>query len=182
MKQAIFLSVILIATVYIQLSGQEGKPLVIFGVAKVTDLAMEDLYNRAYLWASDGSIEGLYSIHEVDRWNGVLIMTGSFPFQLEKKVNGWRRIEGDIFYRLTIYTRDGKYKYVFSHFVHQGSVELPINYGRIYDNKLNDLHKESEPHVVVIYELLTLVKEQVKMKVQILQEVMKKPTELETDW
>jgi hypothetical protein len=182
LKQAIFLTAILIVTAYIQLSGQEGKPMVISGVTEVADVALEDLYNRAYLWASGGSIDGLYSIHELDRWNGILIMTGSFPFQMKKNVIGWRRIEGHIFYRLTIYTRDGKYKYVFSHFVHQGSGDQAIDYGRIYDSKSTDLHLAPEPHLVVINELLTLVREQVNIKVQILQEVMKKPTELETVW
>jgi hypothetical protein len=182
LKQAIFLTTILIVSANLQLSGQEGKPLVISGVDELGEVAMEDLYNRAYLWASDGSIEGLYSIHETDQWNGLLILTGSFPYNMEKKVAGWRRIEGDIFYRLSIYTRDGKYKYVFSHFVHQGSGEQPINYGRIYDSKSTNLHLSAEPHLVVINELLSSVKEQVKMKTKTLQEVMKKPTELETIW
>ena len=99
MKQAIILTVLLIAFAYSGLIAQDGKPLLISEVIELDEVAMEDLYNRAYLWASDGSIEGLYSIHETDRWNGLLILTASFPFRLEKKDTGMRRMEGDVFYR-----------------------------------------------------------------------------------
>ena len=129
MKQAIFLTTILIVAANLQLSGQEGKPLVISGVDKLGEVAMEDLYNRAYLWASDE-----------------------------------------------------KYKYVFSHFVHQGSGEQPINYGRINNSKFTDLQLSAETHLVVINDLLSSVRKQVMMNAQSLQEVMKKPTELEAVW
>lgn len=182
MKQAIILTVLLIAFAYSGLIAQDGKPLRISEVVELDEISMENLYNRAYLWASDGSIEGKYNIHETDQWNGLIILTSSFPFRLENKVTGWRRMEGDVFYRLSIYTRDGKYKYVFSHFVHQGSGESPIDFGRIYDTNLSNPHLSDEAQLVAIGELLSSTRELVKMKAQVLLAHMKLPTELEKIW
>ena len=91
-------------------------------VIKVDSLVSKDeLYNRARTWAKENYNSKNNVIITEDRINGEISCTGSFDYRTNNKYQGYTCVEGPIKYNLTIYVKDGRYKYVFNAFDHKGS-------------------------------------------------------------
>lgn len=182
MKEAVFIGILFIATFSIYLFGQDSETFVFSGVTEVPGVSHNDLFNRAYLWILDGSIDGYRDLFEANPDDGGIIFKGDFPFFLEAKITGRKRHNGIIRYRMTIYVREGRYKYVISDFEHESSAQPPRSYGTIYNSKIPELYLIYEPEEEVIEELIAAVKKLSSRHIELIKRVMESPTELETEW
>lgn len=92
------------------------------GVIKVDSItSKEELYNIAKTWAVQNfnSTNNLITNENIQL--GEISGIGAYDYRATKKYMGSSCVEGVITYKFNIYLKDGRYKYVFHSFNHNGS-------------------------------------------------------------
>lgn len=97
-----------------------------------TTATKKELYNRARAWFADNfKDEGeVMTIQDVE--NGEISGNGNFRYDTRKIYFGVFCVVGMINFKVNIYVKDGRYKYIIHDLVHEGSYfdgSRPINYG-----------------------------------------------------
>ncbi len=110
---------ILFCSLVITISGQELK---YEEVVHVDSTATKDeLYTRARSWVRN-TFNKKNSIIEVDdKASGEITASGIVDYRKRKNYFGASCVEGPVRLTLSIYVKDGRYKYVFHSFDHKGS-------------------------------------------------------------
>lgn len=102
-------------------------------VVKVDSTVTKDeLFNRARSWFGKTYNNEKYVISTEDRSTGELSGNGSLFYNTKKLYFGVGAVIGEVDYKINIYVKDGRYKYVFHSFRHNGSYvggSDPISYG-----------------------------------------------------
>lgn len=80
-----------------------------------------ELYNTAKTWASQTFNTTNNKVTTEDPELGEISGIGTYDYRATKKYMGSSCVEGPISYKYTLFFKDGKYKYVFHSFVHNGS-------------------------------------------------------------
>jgi hypothetical protein len=96
-------------------------------------LKKNDLFNSAREWLNKTFTSGKDVSQIVDKESGEISGKGFIEF-VSKYFNCSARISGKIWFTVNIYLKDGKYKYEFSDFRHEGSSSMqygPISLGLI---------------------------------------------------
>jgi hypothetical protein len=96
---------------------QASTPLAFEEVVPVDNTTKEDLYKRAKYWAVDLFNNPNKVIQLDDPSEGVLVIKAQFPYNQSWSYAS-ESSRGIITYTLKIMSREGRYKYTFSDFVH----------------------------------------------------------------
>jgi len=94
----------------------------------------DELFNRARSWFGKTYNNEKYVIATEDRSTGEISGNGSMNYNTRKLYFGVGAVIGDVDYKINIYVKDGRYKYVFHSFRHTGSYvggSSPISYGML---------------------------------------------------
>lgn len=97
-------------------------------------LTKEELFNRARTWIGKTYNNEKFVIATEDRNNGELSGNGIMTYHPGRIFFGRDVVKGEVNYKINIYVKHGRYKYVFHTFRHTGSsvgINQPINYGII---------------------------------------------------
>ncbi|MEA1849255.1 DUF4468 domain-containing protein [Chryseobacterium sp. MHB01] len=96
-----------------------------------------ELFNRARSWIGKTYNDEKYVIATEDRATGELSGNGSMNYNTKRLYFGVGAVIGDVYYKINIYVKDGRYKYVFHSFRHTGSYvggSAPISYGLLTED------------------------------------------------
>lgn len=176
---------LLLAIFCLTTSNIYGQELLEFShVIEVPGVPAETLFERAEMWALDGRISGTYEIQTSNAEKGLLVVTGSFRYWADEELVFYTRINGKIEYRLQIYCRDGRYKYVVSDFFHRGTVDgaSALSYGWLLDIEEPTLALVRKPKKEVWDDLKHTANAKTGDLAKRLLQAMFTPTELETEW
>ncbi|WP_312176431.1 DUF4468 domain-containing protein [Chryseobacterium sp.] len=106
-------------------------------VVKADSTATKDeLFNRARSWIGKTYNDEKYVIATEDRTTGEISGNGAMNYNTKKLYFGVGAVMGDVDYKINIYVKNGRYKYVFHSFRHTGSYvggSAPISYGLLTD-------------------------------------------------
>lgn len=107
-------------------------------VVIIENTSKDDLYNRARNWFSNHFVNEKHVISFEDRNTGEISGNGSMKFNPQKTYFGVLAIAGTIEFKVNVIVKDGRYKYIFHSFRHEGtyvpSGAKAINYGLITNN------------------------------------------------
>lgn len=102
-------------------------------VVKVDSTVTKDeLFNRARTWIGKTYNNEKFVIATEDRDNGEISGNGVMNYNPGRLFFGRDVVKGEVDYKINIFVKDGRYKYVFHSFRHTGSyvgVNKPISYG-----------------------------------------------------
>ncbi|KUJ53994.1 DUF4468 domain-containing protein [Chryseobacterium aquaticum] len=91
-------------------------------VVKVDSTATKDeLFNRARTWFGKTYNNEKFVISTEDRVNGEISGNGSMTYRTGKLYFGVGAVIGDVNYKVNIFVKDGRYKYLFHSFRHEGT-------------------------------------------------------------
>ena len=91
-------------------------------VVKVDSTATKDeLFNRARTWFGKTYNNEKFVISTEDRTNGEISGNGSMSYRTGKLYFGVGAVIGDVNYKVNIFVKDGRYKYLFHSFRHEGT-------------------------------------------------------------
>ncbi|MCY0967892.1 DUF4468 domain-containing protein [Chryseobacterium wangxinyae] len=107
-------------------------------VVKVDSTVTKDeLFNRARTWFGKTYNNEKFVIATEDRQNGELSGNGSMNYKTGKLYFGVGAVMGDVDYKINIFVKDGRYKYLFHSFRHEGTNVgggTAISYGLLTDS------------------------------------------------
>lgn len=107
------------------------------GVVEQEETGSDSLYVRAKRWAQNRFAKGSKSIFEIDKKNQKIVMNGYITAYAYGSKYAKRDI-GQFQFKLTLWIKEGRYKYQVSNFVHVGikpnNGEAPRNYFEFYYN------------------------------------------------
>jgi hypothetical protein len=95
-------------------------PLSFSEVIAVNDASANELYTRAKLWFLTAFVDSKNVLEVQDKEAGILAGKGSFPYEPNILMSS-SLIRGHVTFSVSIIFKDGRYKYSFSDFIHQGS-------------------------------------------------------------
>jgi hypothetical protein len=114
-----FLLIILISFVSMNLAAQdfpidaETQKYTYMMVDTVNGSTKDQLFNKAKTW---GTLHK-YTVIKEDKEKGEYVVQGSFPVKYSAPQPGLNH-DGTISWMMSVYSKDGKYKYVLTNFVH----------------------------------------------------------------
>jgi len=145
----------------------------------------DELYNRARSWVRK-TFNKKNSIIEVDnKASGEIIASGIVDYRKRKNYFGASCVEGPVRLTLSIYVKDGRYKYVFHSFDHKGSGGSGCrhtDYGIITLDDKAPKPSWGEPRDKAWNDIKAFISETVQLNVTDLKEAMNKPHETSSDW
>lgn len=163
-----------------------GQELQYEGVVKVDSLSSKDeLFNRARSWAKENYNSKNNSILIEDRNTGEISGVILFDYRTSKKYKGFSCVEGPIKFNFSIYTKDGRYKYVFNAFDHKGSsgnLCRAGNFGRIMEGNNAPAIGKGIAFVEAWDDVKEKIQDQVKTVIQSIESGLKKKYEGNNDW
>ncbi|ROS17206.1 uncharacterized protein with TBP-like fold DUF4468 [Chryseobacterium nakagawai] len=180
MKNILMIGVLLFGTL---LSGQELK---YEEVVTVDSTATKDeLYNRARNWIGSNFNKKTSSVEVEDKVLGEISASGIIEYRNKKSYFGSGCVEGPIRLTLSIYLKDGKYKYSFHTFDHQGSGGYgcrKTDYGIITTAEKAPKPTWGEPNEKAWNDLKDVIDMNVQLNIKDLKEAMNKKHETSNDW
>ncbi|WP_077417987.1 DUF4468 domain-containing protein [Chryseobacterium sp. JV274] len=113
---------ILIFSFFIISSAFHGQDLKFEETIIVDSIASKsELFNRARSWVSQNFHDNNNKITVEDSNVGEISGVGLYDYRATKNYLGFSCVEGPLTYMFSIFLKDGKYKYVFHSFIHNGS-------------------------------------------------------------
>ncbi|WP_347218535.1 DUF4468 domain-containing protein [Chryseobacterium sp.] len=150
-----------------------------------SSLTKEELFSRAKTWAGQNFKSGKNSITTEDAQLGEISGVGEFDYRADKKYMGYSCIEGPLSYKFSIYLKDGKYKYSFNSFIHNGSGGpgcKRVDYGQLTLSEKPPVKGKMIADDYAWMDIKEKAEAKIKPLITQLNEVMKKPHETNNDW
>ena len=98
------------------------EPIQYESVINVDSVSKEDLFKRGEYFLVSVFKNPQKVIVLSDTEKGQLICKGAFPYMQSKKIwGGWENTKGTIDFKLSIYFKEGRYKYVIEDFIHNAN-------------------------------------------------------------
>ncbi|WP_213279373.1 DUF4468 domain-containing protein [Chryseobacterium indologenes] len=145
----------------------------------------EELYNRARSWVRK-TFNKKNSIIEVDnKASGEIIASGIVDYRKRKNYFGASCVEGPVRLTLSIYVKDGRYKYVFHSFDHKGSGGSGCrhtDYGIITLDDKAPKPSWGEPRDKAWNDIKAFISETVLLNVSDLKKAMNIQSDISKDW
>lgn len=155
-------------------------------VVKVdSTITKEELYNRARSWVGRNFNKKKSTIDIEDKAAGELVASGLIDYRKRKSYFGASCVEGPVKLTLTIFVRDGRYKYIFHSFVHQGSKGFSCkntDYGLMTIATKAPQPSWGNPKDIAWEDIKEFIKDSVELNVTDLKQEMSKPYETSKDW
>lgn len=102
------------------------EPVAFSEVVPVEGASAADLYNRAKLWFAKAFVDSNRVLQVQDKEAGTLVGKGAFQYEPNVLMNS-SVIRGTVRYSVTVMVKDGRYKYVITDFVHEGTEKMGFN-------------------------------------------------------
>jgi hypothetical protein len=118
----------------------EAGKIIYTEVIEMPNLTKDILYTRAYEWFAKSFNDAKNVIQMQDKEAGRLIGKGSFG-DINVSINfGLVGVKGNVNFTISVYLKDGKYKYEITDFVHEGVANasngmIPTNGGALESEK-----------------------------------------------
>ncbi|AZA91192.1 Uncharacterised protein [Chryseobacterium nakagawai] len=159
-----------------------GQELQYEGVVKVDSLTTkEELYNRARSWFADTykSEKDVMSITDKDL--GEISGNGAIRFEPKTFYFGSMCARGWIMYKINIYIKEGRYKYNFHTFIHEGT-RCPGGGGLVSFGLLTSDKEHKTESNKGWREVKEVVNKHMEDLIKSLNELMNKKHETNNDW
>lgn len=148
-------------------------------------MSKEDLFNRVSLWLIERTIYNSAEIFASDQELGYILLSGDFHYSADESILGYTQINGLISYRLRIFVREGRYKYIVTDFYHHGSevaAGAAHSYGPLTDGVDPYIPSMRKPKKVVWDDIRKVANNKTLELAKQLLIIMSTPTELEKEW
>ncbi len=183
MKKILFFTAFLFAVIA---SAQEIKPISYTEVVSVSDSSKNarQLYANAKMWFTQTFKDPREVIVLDDVENNILIGRGNIPYKSKVSLGSATR-EGRIYFDVTIACKDGKYKYDFTNFMHEGN---GVNLGLITNEEFLSTMKgmiaggPKNYKIKVTNELRDLIESRINPSIENLKNEMDKKIITKEDW
>ena len=152
-------------------------------VVEVSSFSKDALFERSHAWAIDLCMSKEFELQQTDKELGYCYVTGSIHYEASEIVNNNHRISGPIYFKLKIYIREGRFKYVFYDFFHEGGdIGNELSYGLLCegDELINPSMKR--PNMGVWVDIQHAARSGAWEIIDELTSAMLSPTEFEKDW
>lgn len=154
-------------------------------VVNIDSASKDELYNRARKWVSQ-TFNKKYSIINVDdKELGEISASGVIDYRNKKSYFGSGCVEGPIVMNVSIYLKDGKYKYSFHTFDHKGSGGYgckKTDYGVITTSEKAPKPSWGEPNEKAWKDIKDFINDNVLLNVNDLKIHMNIKHETNNDW
>ncbi|KAA0126399.1 DUF4468 domain-containing protein [Chryseobacterium sp. SN22] len=180
MKKSFFLFSILLSSV---LFSQELKYEEVVNVDSLT--TRDELFNRARSWIGKTYNDERYVIATEDRSTGELSGNGSFLYDTKKLYFGVWTVIGHIDYKVNIFVKDGRYKYIIHSFRHTGTSidgNSPTNYGLITEGSDVPRPSRGGPNKKAWNDIKEMAKIKAERLINSLKEAMNKKYAATDNW
>jgi len=180
MKRVFSIITILLSTI---LYSQEFKFEEVVIVDSTT--TKEELFNRARSWFGKTYNNEKYVITTEDKNSGEISGNGSMNYRSNRMYFGVAAVEGDIDYKINIYVKDGRYKYIIHSFRHSGTsigIYAPISYGILTNSSDAPKPSRGGANNKAWNDIKDVATNKIKKIVQGLKEDMNKQYESSKDW
>ncbi|RKT01046.1 DUF4468 domain-containing protein [Chryseobacterium defluvii] len=127
-------------------------------------ITKDELFNRARNWIGKSFNDEKYVIATEDRNNGELSGNGKMFYNPSKLFFGSSAVQGDVDFKISIFVKNGRYKYKFYAFRHSGTTVMgnpAISYGMITESNEVPRPSRGQPNKVAWKN----IKEQISIKV-----------------
>lgn len=155
-------------------------------VVKVdSTISKDELFNRARTLIGKTYNNEKFVIATEDRNNGELSGNGIMLYHPGRIFFGRDVVKGEVNYKINIYVKDGKYKYVFHSFRHTGSnvgMNSPINYGMITSSTVAPKPSRGGASNTAWKDIKEESEFNIKKIIESLKEAMNKKYEASKDW
>ncbi|WP_284464840.1 DUF4468 domain-containing protein [Chryseobacterium sp.] len=154
-------------------------------IAVDSTVTKKELYNRARTWVRQTFNKKNSSIDVEDESLGEISASGVIDYRNKKSYFGSGCVEGPIRVNLSIFIKDGKYKYSFHSFDHKGSGGYgcrKTDYGLITIDEKAPRPSWGNPSNKAWKDIKDFINENVQLNVSDLKEAMNKPHESNNNW
>lgn len=184
MKKFYFLTLIVILMLSNKITFSQNS-LKFEGVINVDSTSKEVLFERARTWFSQTFTNEKEVISISDKESGEVSGNGSFRYVHTKFYIGCVCVDGFVKFKVSIYVKDGKYRYIFSTFEHTGSMfeaNTPIDFGTLTDANESPVPSRGGKNKKAWEDIKGMTNKQMDSLIQLLKETMAKPTKNQENW
>ncbi|MFZ4928351.1 DUF4468 domain-containing protein [Chryseobacterium sp. Mn2064] len=177
------LLLIIVFLISIFIHSQELKYVEVVSVDP--NITKDELYNRARSWIGRNFNRKKSSVDIEDKAAGELVASGTIDYRKRKSYYGASCVEGPVKLTLSIFVKDGRYKYVFHSFVHQGSKGFSCkntDYGLITTAEKAPQPSWGNPKDIAWEDIKEFIKDSVELNVSDLKQEMNKPSDTDNNW
>jgi len=166
---------------------EQIEPLIYTDVVEVKDAESPELYRRCKLWFADTFVDSKNVLEIEDQDVGMLVGKGVIRYEPNVFMSS-TLTRGFIRFTVKIMIKDGRYKYLFTDFTHQGSYSSsgfgPINFGLITTaTTCPTIQGTSKGMREALWNNMKQVSEQeAKKLINSLELAMLKPASIEENW
>lgn len=144
-----------------------------------------ELFNRARQWFSNNlrSEKDVFSIS--DKESGEISGTAVVEYKSDRFYFGVVCINGFVIFKVNVYVKDGRYKYVFHSFYHEGSYfdgNNPISYGILTNSKYAPKPTRGLANNKAWAEIKDQTTSQINALITSLKTAMSQKSEVQDDW
>lgn len=107
------------------LLGFSQQPVTYDEVIVMPDISQADLFDRAENWLLHVYKSPGKHVQSKDEEDGWIVATGTMNF-VQTKGDGPNTTRGNIHYSIKLYAKDGKYRYVFTDFIHSAHYDFGL--------------------------------------------------------
>lgn len=120
MKKILLFATIIMASILLKAQDDSLNPYSFTEVVKVENKSAGDIYYQSKIWLADTYKSAKDVIQIDDKENNTIVGKGTLKYN-SKIFAGGAAISGTIDYTIRIMAKDGRYKYEFTDFIHQGN-------------------------------------------------------------
>lgn len=159
-------------------------PIELSRVTEIPGIDQNTLFERSQEWVTDFCFQQEFTLQDEDKSEGYFYITGSFHYSYYDKTSPLiGKISGPVFFKLRIYVREGRYKYRFYEFFHEGGdYGKNLSYGPLYEGDEPIEAVMKRPDIETWKDIKRSVVRDVRSVGESLYLDMSTPTELETEW
>lgn len=155
-------------------------------VVKVdSTLTKEEIFNRARHWIGKSFNDEKYVISTEDRTSGEISGNGVLNYSPSKMYYGARFTKGIVSFKINIFIKDGRYKYVVDSFRHEGSrigQSWDISYGQLTTSDKAPNPNHGEPYDKAWMDIKIQTNDKVLKMIESLKFSMNKRYEGNNNW
>lgn len=182
MKRILFILTVLIISNFCY----SQEPLKWEEVVKVdSTITKDELFNRARHWFSTTFKNEKEVISTSDKERGEISGNGLLTYKSDRFYVGVVCVNGHVSFKINVYAKDGRYKYVFHSFIHEGSFydgNRPISYGELTNSEVAPKPTRNGPNAKAWAEIKEQTSNKVATLISSLKEEMSKKSEANDNW
>jgi hypothetical protein len=148
-------------------------------------ITKNELFNRARHWFSMTFKSEKDVISISDKESGEISGNGLLSYKSDRFYVGVVCVNGNVNFKINIYVKDGRYKYIFHSFIHEGSFydgSRPISYGELTNSEIAPKPTRGGPNAKAWAEIKEQTSSQIDVLITSLKVEMAKTSEANDNW